>query len=331
MSFDAKLYWFLITEMGTSLLNLYSNMITEWNRFKLDSWAFGLVFLSFPKKVASLKLKLPLWVVIIVISGGLVSFISSVALAQAGMTVSPGKIYYRLDPGATATQKITVSNPSSKALEVVVSMNDWKYDSLGNNQTLPAGSLKTSATSWVKVLPGSYFTLEPNEKRELEIGLTVPSDTDVGVPVHTALLFLTQINPSDAQSVNGALIKVSVRMGVKIYHSFSDSEVRDVEVLNFTDIISNNNETKDNGFLELTIQNTGKIWLEGTIKWELLNTKTGKKSKLPDRDLFSLPGDTRIVRQELPSTLLQGDYIATAIINYGNKDEFKLVELEFIH
>jgi len=70
-------------------------------------------------------------------------------LAQAGMTVSPGKLYYKLAPGGTGTQKIVVSNPNNKDLEIGVSLNDWDYDSLGNNQTYDAGTLKTSASEWI--------------------------------------------------------------------------------------------------------------------------------------------------------------------------------------
>ena len=249
--------------------------------------------------------------------------------AQAGMTVSPGKLYYKLPPGASATQKIVVSNPNSKELEIGVSMNDWDYDTLGNNQTYDAGTLKSSGSAWVQVMPGSYFTLQPNEKRELDIIFTVPGDANTLIPVHTAMLFLTQLNPGDAKAADGTSIKVSVRMGVKIYHAFSQIEEKDIEVVNFTDILPAQNDKTTGGFLELSLQNTGKMWLEGKVKWEILNTQTGSKTKLEDQDIFSLPGDKRIVRQVLPANISKGKYTATAIINYGNKDELKLVELEF--
>ena len=146
--------------------------------------------------------------------------------AQAGMTVSPGKLYYKLPPGASATQKIVVSNPNNKELEIGVSMNDWDYDTLGNNQTYDAGTLKSSGAAWVQVMPGSYFTLQPNEKRELDIIFTVPGDANTSIPVHTAMLFLTQLNPGDAKAADGTSIKVSVRMGVKIYHAFSQIDAQ---------------------------------------------------------------------------------------------------------
>jgi sporulation-control protein spo0M len=250
-------------------------------------------------------------------------------LAQAGMTVSPGKLYYKLAAGGTGIQKVVVSNPNNKDLEIGVSLNDWDYDSLGNNQTYDAGTLKTSATSWIRIMPGSYFTLRPGEKRELDVVFNVPAEADTEIPVHTAMLFLTQLNPGDGRAADGTSIKVSVRMGIKIYHSFTQSDLRDIEVLNFTDMLPAKDDNNSSGYLELTLHNTGKQWLEGKVKWEILNTQTGEKKKLDDQEIFSLPGDQRLVRQALPLNLAKGKYIATAIINYGDKDELKLVELEF--
>src|SRR5690606_11336592 len=122
-----------------------------------------------------------------------------------------------------------------------------------------------SSSAWIQVMPGSYFTLLPNEKRELDIVLTVPTDANISIPVHTSMLFLTQLNPGDARASNGASIKVSVRMGVKIYHAFTQIEERNIEVANFTDILpAESDPNGSSGFLELNLQNTGKLWLEGT-------------------------------------------------------------------
>jgi P pilus assembly chaperone PapD len=249
--------------------------------------------------------------------------------AQTGMTVSPGKLYFKLPAGASATQKIVVSNPNEKELEIGVSVSDWNYDSLGNSMTYDAGILETSCADWVQVMPGSYFTLQPHEKRELNVVFTVPANAEgKEIPVHNAMLFLTQLNPGNVKTENGTSIKVTVRMGIKLYHSFTQVEERDLDIVNLQDGIDSSTHT---GYLEMAFKNTGKIWLEGKIKWELLNTQTGEKKKLDDQDIFSLPGDMRLIRQDLPKDLKKGKYIATAVINYGNKDELKVVELEFAH
>lgn len=250
-------------------------------------------------------------------------------MAQAGITVSPGKLYYKLEAGGNFTQKVVVSNPTTRDLEIGLSLSDWEYDTLGNNQTFDAGTLKNSASDWVRVMPGSYFMLGPGEKRELDVIMNVPVNASNEIPVRTAMLFLTQLNPGEGRAADGTSIKVSVRMGIKIYHSFNQAEKRNIEIVNFTDVLPNNDDKNSAGYLELKLSNIGNHWLDGKIKWELLNTQTGEKKRLNDQEFFSLPGDQRLLRQNLPSNMAKGNYIATSIINYGDKDELKLVELEF--
>lgn len=248
--------------------------------------------------------------------------------AQAGMTISPGKLYFKLSSGASSTQKIIVSNPNNKDLQVGASISDWNYDSLGNNQTYDEGTLKNSCADWIQILPATFFTLKPGEQKEITVLFNVPATAKTDLPVHTAMIFFTQLNPGDSRSQTGIPIKVSIRMGVKLYHSFSQIEERSIEILNFIDKIDAQHKDLP-GYLELEIENNGKIWLESKIKWELLNTQTGEKQKLTDIDSYSLPGDKRIIKQLLPANLKKGKYSVSCIINYGNKDELKVVELEF--
>jgi hypothetical protein len=255
------------------------------------------------------------------------------SFAQAGITASPAKLYYHLQPGTSGTEKVNVINPIAGNLEVGVSLGDWEYNEKGENRLLNPGSIKTSCASWIKVLPGSFFTMVPNENKELMIELSVPNDADTNIPVHTAMLYLTQLNPGNMKAQNGASLKVSVRMGIKIYHSFSPGDKRDIEVINFVDrkAATETGISTQLSLLEITIENTGKIWLDGKVKWELLNQGTGEKTKLQDLAFLSLPGDQRICEQALPKDLKKGRYVATAIINYGDKDELKIVELDFEH
>src|SRR5215471_15589651 len=95
------------------------------------------------------------------------AFICTDAQAQAGITASPSRLYFTKS-GAKA-QKIVVTNPSDLPLEVGVTISDWKYDSVGNNQIYDAKKLPTTAASSIKVLPGSYFTLKPKEQKEVTV------------------------------------------------------------------------------------------------------------------------------------------------------------------
>lgn len=299
----------------------------------MDSKAIGIIFDFYSLTLFAL-LRIFIRSYSIHMKGFYYSFIIGLCLlcsevcAQAGMSVSPGKIYFKLAPGMNGAQKILVSNPNNKDLQVGASVSDWAYDVLGNNLTYDAGTLKTSCADWIQLMPGTFFTLQPGEKKEITIIFNVPPDAKIDIPVHNAMIFFTQLNPGDSRSQSGTPIKVSVRMGVKLYHSFSQQEIRSIEVLNFSDHADPLHKDLP-GYLELEVENNGKVWLESKIKWELLNTRTGEKLKLEDMDSFSLPGDKRLIRKPLPSDLKKGRYSATAIINYGNKEELKVVELEF--
>lgn len=250
---------------------------------------------------------------------------TSQANAQAGITASPTRLYFK--PGAKQEQSVMVTNPhKDKSLEVGLSINDWGYDSLGNNLSFEAGTLAFSCAKNVKVLPGSYFTLAPGETKELSISVQgVPEDKNV--PVRTAMLYLTQLNPGDAKAENGAAIKVTVRMGIKIYYTTLATAKPNVEISNF---MTRQDGGKING-MKLYVDNDGDMWLNGNIHYDLLNKETGKKYQVPPIEFYSLPGDKRMFESELPPAMEKGKYTATAIVNYGSNDELKIAELDFTY
>lgn len=245
--------------------------------------------------------------------------------AQAGISVTPGRLYYKLSSGATGKQSLSVTNPTDRELEVGVSFSDWEYEPSGNNKIVDAASLPTSCTDWIQVLPASYFLLKPGETKEVEILLNVPATADTSIPVHTGMIFFTQLNPGKATDQRGAAIQVTVRMGVKVYHSFTQEA--DI-TLEFADLTSYSNENNEK-IVEVSIENQGKIWAEGKIKWELFNNSTGKKTVLQETEIYTLPKDIRIVKQPLPKNLEKGNYTISAILTYGESDVIKIAELEF--
>lgn len=247
------------------------------------------------------------------------------AHAQAGISVSPGRVYYKLSPGASGTQSIMVTNPTDRELEVGVSFNDWEYEPSGNNKVADANTLPTSCTDWIQIQPASYFVLAPGESKKIDVLFKVPANADTTIPVHTGMIFFTQLNPGNAKDQHGAAIQVTVRMGVKVYHSFVQESEPIMDFADFTSYTDDNN----NKVIEVRVENQGKIWADGNVKWELFNTSTGKKSSLPTTDFYTLPGNTRVIKQILPTTLEKGNYTISATLTYGENDVIKIAELEF--
>lgn len=255
----------------------------------------------------------------------LISFsFSNTGYAQTGISVSPPRNYFTLGPGQSETKKILVSNPSkSQTLELSVSFSDWEYDSFGNNVIVEAGKLANSCSSWIDVLPQSFFSIAPGESYEIEARMTVPESFSDSVPVHTAMMFITQINPSEGVNEQGANIKIAVRSGIKIYHRSTVIRDSNIDIQDFFHTKANPQQ------LQFAFSNIGNVWTDGTVTCELLNQDTGKKVKLADVVFYSMPGDTRKVMLELPDTLEKGKYIATAIVDYEHAASVKMAELSF--
>ena len=242
-----------------------------------------------------------------------------------GLSVSPPRNYYASEAGVSSNNKILVSNSSQTApLVLTVSLHDWMYDELGNNVIAEAGSFSNSCALWVQVKPQTYFTLAPGESKEIEVTVTPPARTADSPDVHTAMLFITQTNPVDSYNDNGALVKVSMQSGIKLYHRYNTPANPSIE---FTDYRFNK-EAKN---LDLALENTGNIWTDGTVATELVNLNTGTKHKLEDQIIYTLPADKRKVTVPLPKDLKPGKYTASSVISYGDDDTIKMAELAFVY
>lgn len=228
-----------------------------------------------------------------------------------------------------------VANRGNKALNLVASVSDWNYDSLGNNHFYEAGKLPASCSGWITISPGPYISLAPQEQTVITVTLRPPAGTDqTDIPVRTAIVFLTQLNPPAPNAPNnGAAVKVTLQVGTKIYHSFSEKNDPWVEITNFMDLAptrtGNAAAPARQDRLQLDIENKGKGWVEAKIETELLNKATGKRLKLDNIPFYSLPGDKRKVDIPLPKGLESGNYTATAVIDYGNKERPAVAELDF--
>lgn len=246
--------------------------------------------------------------------------------AQTGISISPPRVYFVIGPGQSQTEQVVVSNPSKDyPLELAVSFEDWNYSAYGDNQMYQAGTLNTSCASWISV-PEAYFSLAPGESKEINVQMTVPANyRNDTVPVHTAVLYVTQLNPRDGVDQQGANIRIAVRTGIKLYQRFPGNFNPSLEITNFR------YEKSGIPRLVLHFENGGDVWADGRISLELLNQASGAKTVLPDVSFYSMPGDQRQQYLELPETLEAGKYIATAIVNYGEANTVKIAELEFNH
>ncbi|SEA30629.1 hypothetical protein SAMN05216331_1338 [Porphyromonadaceae bacterium KH3R12] len=256
---------------------------------------------------------------------GLFFIIPSTVFSQVGISVSPPRVYYSLDPGETGSQKVLVSNVSKDhPLNFSLTMGDWEYDSYGGNLMFPPDSLDNSCAGWLSLPGGMYMTLEPGESREIDLTMTIPAEIDRDANVQTAMLFVTQMNPVDGVDTQGAAIKINVRQGIKIYRKGNAPEIKKVEIENLA-------YDKETNSLMLLFSNVGNIWINGRASASLFNQGDGKELNIEAADFYTMPGDRRIMQIPLRQELEKGRYTATVMLDYGDRTTIEAAELQFTH
>lgn len=246
--------------------------------------------------------------------------------AQTGVSVSPPRLYFESGNGNSNTQKITVTNVSAKnSLDLAVSLGDWEYNEKGENMMAAANTLPNSCAGWVSVKKeDNYFTLAPGERKDIDVTITVPGNLSDQLPTHTAVLYVSQMNPVDDVDNKGANIKVSIRSGIKLFHKLPSGKNKKLEISNLT-------YKKSSPNLDLIFDNLGELWADGKIYTDLVNTQNGKKTSLETLVFYTMPGNKREVSIALPAGLEKGKYTASVMIDYGDRDNLELGELNFTY
>ena len=244
--------------------------------------------------------------------------------AQTGISVSPPRVYFDSKSGVSNTQMISVTNVSAKnTLDLAVSLGDWEYDEKGENQMFSSNTLANSCANWISIKNSdNYFSLKPGEKKELEITVTPPEVANDTLAAHTAVLYVSQMNPVDDVDNKGASIKVSIRSGIKVFHSYPENFIRKLEIEDLK------YDQKLN-IINLKFRNQSKLWVDGKISGEILNTQTGKKTVLDNVVFYTLPGNLRALSLPVLETLEKGSYNASIIIDYGDAAQLEMAELNF--
>ncbi len=244
--------------------------------------------------------------------------------AQTGVSVSPPRVYFESELGRSNTQQITITNESVKnSLDLAVSLGDWEYDGKGENMMYAANTLPVSCANWISVKKeDSYFTLAPGEKKEINVTITVPNTLSDKLATHSAVLYVSQMNPVDDVDSKGANIKVSIRSGIKLFHKLSSANVKKIEIQNLV-------YDKSNNKLSLFFENQGNVWTDGRVYTDLINTQTGKKTTLDNIVFYTMPGNKREMDIVLPTTLEKGKYTASVMIDYGDANNLEVGELNF--
>jgi hypothetical protein len=249
------------------------------------------------------------------------------AQSQVGIAASPMKLEFDNAAGTTKSFTVTVYNPTARIVEANITLADWDRDSTGDIRYYLPGTLSTSCSNLIKVLPGTNFLLQPNEKKDFTVMMDL-SSTKID-SAKNCMIFFTQLNAQrGANTTNGIGVNLTVRLGIQVHYNAPSATKKNIEIEKFMESTEPIKDSSVAKYALLFLKNKGEVETDGKVNLELLNLKTGLKQDLPEAKFYTLPNALRVIKIGLPTKLEKGKYSLTALVDYGAEQELKIGEVE---
>ena len=241
---------------------------------------------------------------------------SKEALSQLSFTITPIIQEMVVSPGETKTFRLSVFTTISRQekMHFLVYPADFRLDREGEIEFFEPGSIKRSAASWIKIEPAE-FIVGPNETKDIKVTITVPRNVSGGY--YAAIL--VQLLPEIPPGMKIGTVR-SWRMASIVELTVSGWKKPRADI-NISDLKVEPSKEKKSLVFTVSVENKGDVHtrVEGNL---VITTKQGRKlAELPLKagrgTVF--PESTRDFKAILEKELPQGEYFATAVLNYENK------------
>jgi hypothetical protein len=248
------------------------------------------------------------------------------AAVEAQLTVDELELF--VTPSTTPTVRmVAVRNETAKAVQAVVTIEDWDRDESGTNRFYAAHTMKNSCAAGLEVFPKS-IVLDPGQSANVRISLTA-SDK---VPANCWSIVFFE---NRATAVEGARqLSYNVRTGIKVYGE-STSAVRDglIDAMTLSDTptqdappmesrsapVKNSPRAAAPPTLSVGFRNVGDVQLlvKGSI--EVRRADNSVAHRVDVATFPVLPGSRRMLQQLLPE-LPAGRYVMLALLDFGGSE-----------
>lgn len=235
--------------------------------------------------------------------------------AQTGVGVSPPRAELQVVAGGQVTQEVLIDNPGTVApLRVTAAPSDALFNADGSVLYLEPGSHPNSLAPWLSINP-LQFVLEPAAQEPVQYTIDAPADAPAGT-YWTVLFFESEPANEQAPEAEGSIgITSRVRVGHIVYADVGQVTRRG----NVTGVRFEPGADGADGAAEVrvTLQNTGNglIRVQGQV--EIRNLAGALVQTLEIADTPCFPGYAREVAAPLAEPLPPGDYVALAVLDYG--------------
>nr|MQY69407.1 hypothetical protein [Bacillota bacterium] len=125
-----------------------------------------------------------------------VQMTGTIVFCQVSFSVAPLIQEITTPPGVTRNFRLTVITALSERAEMhfLVYPADFRLSKDGNIEFFEPGSIKRSAAPWIKINPAE-FTMQPNEKKDIKVELTIPQNVSGGYYAVILVHLLPEVPP----------------------------------------------------------------------------------------------------------------------------------------
>ncbi len=229
--------------------------------------------------------------------------------------VAPVLVSFDANPGENQNQILTIRNHGNEKQKFVLNLVDYELDEEGGKKSVQAGSSSRSLADWLTTNP-SFFELNPNESREVELIMTVPK---TGFNSRWGMIQVQVAKEQEAYQADKQLstgVIVVPRIVVLVKQSPRSNQNYKGAVKGLKEV-----EGKLPGLrsFEATLINSGDKILEGKVFLALANLETAEEKKFNPVAVAIYPDHQRKVVLTLPENPEPGQYALAFLMDYGHR------------
>lgn len=243
------------------------------------------------------------------------------SFSQGAVGVQPNAVILSVPAGSTISQELRIDNPAANLLNLSIYPGDWQYDGRGQIAYFPAGTLERSAAEWL-TFSSEELELAGRGNTTITYTVQVPADAEPGT--HWAALFVEGTDPRSADG--NALTRFKVRTAHTLYVNVPPVELAG-EITGIMGSAPESPEAPYTMLLNYFNHGNGVQILNGRVEirslaGELIDT-------IPVERQLALPGMLKTINMQLYGPLQAAEYLALAVLNYGDVTLDVAAELVF--
>lgn len=253
-------------------------------------------------------------------------FICFFQVQSQDFEVIPVDLQFEVEPGNSESQKITIINHAAKETSFTLELFDRVVEGEEIVFGAPLGSTPNSISDWISINP-QFFVLRPNEKKDVNVTLTAPSNDPESKFGDIYVRVSKERGEYDADKNISTGILVSPRIKVSVSQISKSNPNLKGKILSLRNVTTKQDEVNK---FEIKIENKGGSSFTAKIYMIIADITTGKEMKEPAVSRTLLPNQIKTVDYSTTKKLAPGDYAVAVILDYSSVMPLEIIQQNIV-